>query len=391
MAFDQKSTSSRKHLIISLRAGFVLIGIVTVLLGQILPILAMRLSLSDKESGYLFIGQFVGSLAGTFWYSRFVGKFGYPKLLCGGIFLMAAGCFGINFDSWFWCVTAVSTYGLGIGLTIPAINMLVVELDREKSSSALNTINFYWGVGAILCKPFVDFAGTPTSVAVPTILLGVYLISIGTLITIIGYREDTNKSEVHTEAAIPIWTTRVAWLIAIFNFVHIGIESSVGGWVTTYQSRVMQSSTGLISAAVVFFFMLVIGRGIAPVFFRYFTENTMLLGSLILMTFGMVLILQANSFAFLLAGSAVIGLGCSSVFPTNMSRFTKLFGPDATRMATPIFVFGSLGGAFITWLVGLTSTTFDSLRAGFLVILASCVALIVLQIILAKATARTTD
>lgn len=390
MVFTQNPTISRRNLIISLRAGFVLIGIVTVLLGQILPILAIRLSLSDRESGYLFIGQFAGSLAGTLCYSRLVRKFGYPKMLCGGFFLMAVGCSGVNFDSWFWCVVAVSIYGFGIGLTIPAINMLVVELDREKSSSALNTINFYWGVGAILCKPLVDFVGTPTSVAVPTMLLGVFLLSVGVLIALLGHREDANKSEEDTEAAIPIWTTKIAWLIAIFNFVHIGIESSVGGWITTYQSRVMQSSTGLISAAVVFFLMLVIGRGIAPVFFRFFTENTMLLGSLITMTSGIVLILQTDSFAFLLAGSAVIGFGCSSVFPTNMSRFTKLFGLNATRNAMPIFVFGGLGGAFITWLVGFTSTTFDSLRAGFLVILASCVSLIFLQIILTKATARTT-
>lgn len=380
---------SSRNLIIFLRAGFILIGIITVLLGQILPILSLRLSLSDQESGYLFIGQFAGSLLGTLFYTRIVRKFGYPKALFGGFCLMAFGCPGLNFDSWFWCAAAVSIYGIGIGLTIPAINMLVVELDREKSASALNTINFFWGVGAILCKPFIDRVGTSTSVAVPTIILSGLLLSVGFLIAFSNYQEDSKQSDAGIGVALPIWTTATAWLIAIFNFIHIGVESSVGGWITTYQARLMQSSTrGWISAALVFFLMLVVGRGIAPVFFRFFRENTVLFGSLITMTGGIVLILLTESFGFLLAGAAVLGFGCSSVFPTNMSRFTKLFGSHATRNAMPIFVFGGLGGAFITWLVGFTSTTFDSLRTGFLVILTSCVLLIILQIILASAKSK---
>lgn len=383
MVFTQNPTISRKTLMISLRAGFVLIGIITVLLGQILPTLSLRLSLNDQESGYLFVGQFAGSLAGTLCYSRLVRKFGYLKMLFGGFCLMAFGCAGVNFDSWVWCAAAISIYGIGIGLTIPAINMLVVELDREKSSSALNTINFFWGVGAILCKPFIDRVGTPTSVVLPTIILSVLLLSVGFLIAFSNYEPDSEQSDTGIDVSIPIWTTTTAWLIAIFNFIHIGVESSVGGWITTYQSRLMQSSTGgWISAAVVFFLTLVIGRGIAPVCFRFFTENTMLFASLITMAMGMVLILLTQSFAFLLAGSAILGFGCSSVFPTNMSRFTNLFGVQATRNAMPIFVFGGLGGAFITWLVGFTSTTFDSLRAGFWVILASCIVLIFLQIVL---------
>jgi fucose permease len=106
------------------------------------------------------------------------------------------------------------------------------------------------------------------------------------------------------------------------------------------------------------------------------------------MTSGILLILLTESFAFLLVSSAILGLGCASVFPVNMSRFTKVFGPGATRNAMPIFVLGGLGGAFITWLVGFTSTTFDSLRTGFLVLLISCVLLIVVQIILARVQSR---
>lgn len=368
-----------------LHVGFFMIGIITVLIGQVLPILSLRLSLTDRESGYFFIVQFAGSLAGTLSYNRIIKKFGYPRMLFGGFCMMVAGCLGINLDSWFGCMAAVFLNGIGIGLTIPAINMLVVELNAAKSSSALNIVNFFWGLGAISCKPFIDFVGSPTGFLLPTLLLSFVLLSIGSAIGFSRISESASKNGKTSSVARPIWSTRTAWLIAIFGFLHIGVESSVGGWITTYESRLAPSSTtGWLSAAFIFFSFLVIGRGIAPLFFRFLSENTVLICSLVTMTGGMILILLTEDYALFLIGAAVLGFGCSSVFPTNMSRFTKAFGPQATQNATPIFVLGGLGGAFTTWFTGYVSTAFNSLRAGFLVILISCLLLLVLQIILTR-------
>jgi FHS family glucose/mannose:H+ symporter-like MFS transporter len=382
---ETAQSSAKKRLLILLHAGFLFIGIITVLLGQILPVLSRRLSLDDREAGYLFVAQFAGSLAGTFLYSRIIKKFGYLRLLAGGFCLIAGGCAALNFDAWILSLSAIFLYGIGIGLTIPTVNLLVVELNREKSSSALNTINFFWGFGAILCKPFVDFLASPDSILLPTTFLCFAFLLLGAVFAISDFEENFNRDENFSTSVRPVWTTRTAWLIAIFNFVHIGIESSVGGWITTYQSRLAQNSANnWLSAAVVFFSFLVFGRAVAPLFFRFLRDNAVLFCSLAVMTAGIVLILQAESFSFLMFGAATLGFGTSAVFPTNMSRFTKIFGSQATENAAPLFVFGSLGGAFTTWLVGFTSTASGSLRTGLFVVLINCVLLIVLQIILAN-------
>jgi fucose permease len=382
-------SAAKKRLLILLHAGFLLIGIVTVLLGQILPVLSKRLSLNDREAGYLLVAQFAGSLLGNFFYNRIIKKFGYLRLLAGGFFLTACGCAALNFDAWILSLAAIFLCGVGIGLTIPAVNLLIVELNREKSSSALNKINFFWGFGAILCKPFVDFVGSPGSILLPTILLCLLFLLAGAAFAVSDFEENFNRDESFSASAKPIWTTRAAWLIAIFNFVHIGIESSVGGWITTYESRLAPAAgNNWLSAAVVFFSFLVFGRAVAPLFFRFLPDNTVLFCSLIVMTAGIVLILWTESFLFLMTGAATLGFGTSAVFPTNMSRFTKIFGARATENAAPLFVFGGLGGAFTTWLVGFTSTAFDSLRTGFLVVLFGCVLLVVLQIILASVKSK---
>lgn len=379
-------SAARKRLLFLLYAGFLLIGIITVLLGQILPVLSKRLSLNDREAGYLFVAQFVGSLFGAFFYNRIIKKFGYARLLAGGFCLMAGGCAALNSSSWALSLTAIFLYGSGIGATIPAVNLLIVELNREKSSSALSIINFFWGFGAILCKPFVDSVGSPDSILLPTVFLGLAFLLLGSAFAISDFEGNFKRDEKISLASTPIWTTRTAWLIAIFNFLHIGVESSVGGWITTYESRVLQNDArSWLSAAVVYFSFLVFGRAVAPLFFRFLSDNAVLLCSLIVMTAGIILILWTQNLSFLMFGAAILGFGTSAVFPTNMSRFTKIFGSQATGNAAPLFILGSLGGAFTTWLVGFTSTAFDGLHTGFLVVLFSCILLIVLQIILANA------
>ena len=388
MQQDQMTTTSpisNKIFLMWLHIGFLLVGIITVLLGQILPILSKNLSLTDNQAGYFFIAQFTGSLSGVFLYNRGIKKIGFLKTLLIGFCIMTTGCFGLNAGNFMLCLPMVFLYGIGIGLTIPTTNMLVVELSPTKSTASLNLINFFWGIGAILCKPFVDFVGSLESFFLPTLLLSIFLLIIGLIIGFSTLNETPKRIEMENEFSTPIWKTPTAWLIAIFNFIHIGIESSVGGWITTYQTRMSDSSPFLwLSAAFVFFLFLVIGRGTIPLIVKYLQENTLLFLNLLTMTAGVVLILLAQDFWILLFGAGILGFGTSSVFPTNMSRFTKIFGAESTRQATPIFVLGGLGGAFITWIVGFLSTTFQDLRIGFLAILTGCLILIVLQFIISQ-------
>ncbi len=367
-----------------LRVGFLFTGIITVLLGQILPVLSQRLSLSDQEAGTLFICQFTGSLLGAFCYSALSVRFGYPRVLAASCVLMICGLFMLNLDAWFGCAAAISIYGLGIGLNIPTTNMFVVELDHSRSASNLSIVNFFWGFGAIISKPFVDITQTPDSIFLPTAMLAAAM----ALMAVLFLASDRPLAKAKTETAndlssSSVWTTPFAWMLAVFNFIHIGVESSVGGWITTYQDRIEGSGGAfMVSAASLFFLTLVIGRMLGPAFFRFGSEQSVIFCSLTVMILGTGVILYAGSLGMLLLGASILGFGCSVVFPTNMSRFTGAFGPGSTQKAMPLFVLGSLGGAFITWLVGYVSTHSGDLRLGFYVILGCCLSLLALNIII---------
>lgn len=377
-----------RRLTLLLHAVFFLSGIATVLIGQVLPILARRFSLNDLESGYFFPAQFAGSIIGTFLTSWFGRKNRFLVATSIGSACMAAGVLLLNTDSFAVCLAGFAINGFGVGLTLPSVNMLILEFNPLNPGSALSLLNFCWGVGAIVCKPFVDLFSGGTSVAVVTLVLAAFLFAAVVLIALQPTAADTKTNGSPGEPAdshVPIWATPLAWTIAIFNFVQVGFESGMGGWLSTYTERVEnQTATHLLSPTFLYFLFFVIGRGVAPFFFRFLNENQMLFLNLLMMLAGTSIALSAEEIGMLSFGAAISGFGASSVFPTNLSRFTNIFGSTASRRAMPLFICGTLGATTVTWLIGFVSKQTGSLRNGMLILIASVSLLILLQVVLSS-------
>lgn len=366
---------------------FFLSGIATVLIGQVLPVLSSKLELNDLLSGYFFPAQFAGSLTGTLltnWFGR-KGKLVLASTIGSG--LMAVGMVMLNLGSYELVLAAFLVNGLGVGLTLPAINVLILERHQENSAAALSFLNFFWGVGAIVCKPFVDLTVRGESLWLTTGILvtpltfsAIFLFALPS-----GGEARVERAEEGEGSLKPIWSTPMAWAIASFNFIHVGFESGVGGWLTTYTNRLEGTAVlHLISPTFLFFLFFVIGRGMAPLIFRFLNENRMLLLSLVTILIGLVVALSAEGITQLGMGAALCGLGTSSIFPTNVSRFSKIFGADAMRRATPLFIAGTSGATVTTWLIGFLSSATGSLHSGMLVLVISVSSLIVLQIVIAS-------
>jgi fucose permease len=376
-----------RRLRFSIQFGFFLIGIVTVLLGQILPILSTRLSLNDAQAGILFLAQFSGSLCGTLVSGKFIRRFGFVTSLTIGFVLIIIGIQGLIFTNFFICWLAIFVYGFGLGVAIPITNLLIIKITSlTRQTAAVNFVNFCWGLGAICSPLFVAAFAVDDSLLMPALLLeGLMLIVCIMLVTmprdIVPKQDLSNPLEGFTDS---IWNQPVAWLIVAFNFLHIGIESGLWGWLTTYSQRLAVESSVWTNAATIFFVFLVIGRGLASIISRWLSENRLLFFCLAMLLAGIILILIAGNPLISLLGAAVAGLGSSAIFPTNMSRFAKIFGEAATQRATPLFVAGGLGAALTSSLIGLVSARYNSLETGMFVVLFSVVMLIAIQIFLAN-------
>lgn len=368
---------------IVLHVIFFLSGITTVLIGQVLPVLAKHFSLSDLQVSYFFPAQFAGSLLGTLLTSIAGKRNMYFAATIAGSLLMAGGILLMNVDIFAVCLLGFAINGMGIGLTLPAINMLILEMNPDRAGSALSVLNFCWGLGAIVCKPFVDLFGTADHLGMTTWLLAIPIaIGAGALFLLGGgRRETTNDPSADDEDTTPIWKTPIAWMIAAFNFIHVGFESGIGGWLTTYTGRVPGDPlASWISPTLLYFLFFVLGRGFAPVLYRFLNESKMLILGLLIILIGMAVILSAPTVLALSLGATIAGFGTSWIFPTNVARFSKTFGPKASRRATPLFICGTLGSALSTWLIGYISDKTGSLHSGMYVLLAAVMMLIILQI-----------
>jgi len=380
-------------LIILLHAGFFLSGIATILIGQVLPILSNKFALNDLQSSYFFPAQFTGSILGTFLTSQLGKRNKFLQASFTGCFLMAVGILMLNLNSFELCLLGFFCNGIGVGLTLPSINMLVYELNPLRATAAVNILNFFWGLGAIFCSLTVNslsksigFFPISAVLAASFLLTAVFLF----LIPKEAERKFEAQKENFDEPEPPIWTNPIAWIIAFFNFIHVGFETGMGGWLPTYTDRFRESTVWWLAPTFLYFLFFVVGRGVAPFFLRFLNENQMLLIGILTILAGLLVLLFAQNLVMLGAGAAIAGFGTSSVFPTNMSRFTKTFGPTASRRAMPFFICGTLGATFTTWLIGYVSNRFDNdLRSGMLIMLGSALILIFLQVFLQTKTKRT--
>lgn len=123
-AIEPNASGNHFILLLLIHGGFVLIGIVTTLLGVIMPALSARLNLNDAQSGTLFTAQFAGSLFGTLISGFLWKRFGFLTALFAGLTLMTVGIFGLGWANRQTVAPCIFLSGIGIGLTIPTSNLL---------------------------------------------------------------------------------------------------------------------------------------------------------------------------------------------------------------------------------------------------------------------------
>jgi FHS family glucose/mannose:H+ symporter-like MFS transporter len=361
-----------------LHAGFIVTGVVTVLLGPILPLLIARWSMSDANAGLFFTTQFVGTIVGVATLGLLIRLRGYRITFITGYVSMMAGVAGLNLGSEVGCVLATAAFGYGLGLVLAASNLWVAEVATSRRAAALSILNAAWGIGAIACPALVVFAQRGQNLAM--LLYGIAGFS-GFIALLLA----TMKFEPHpqdlaftaTLNASPAVSKQTAFALGAMFYLYVGAESCVSGWVAAFAKRMEMTPGNLWALTPMFFWSgLLAGRALAPVFLRRLSERALLASGLILATIGNAALLSTATFRGAVTCAAVTGLGMGATYPLLVSRLIGYYGERAKRSGSVMFALAALGGATMPWLVGFTSTQAGSLRAGLLVPIAGCLAMI---------------
>lgn len=349
-------------------SGFIVAGVVTVILGPMLPILIARWSMTDERAGLFFTLQFCGNLLGILSLGSLISWRGYGQTLAAGFTFMALGIAALNLGSEILSLMGTAGFGYGLGLVLSATNLWVAETAAARRAPALTILNLTWGIGAIICPVLVMLAQRGHWLG-PLLfsVAGLSLIHALLLVFIDIEPRSQRDTVVRSLHDAPPYGMKIALFGALF-FLYCGTESAIGGWAAPLAKRIESNTGNLWELAPMFFWAgLLIGRALGPFVLRRAAERTVLF-------LGLTLAIASNGILLWLAnmsGAAICligaGLGFACIFPLLVSSLTEHYGKRARSVGSIVFALASLGGATIPWLVGFTSSHVGSLRAGLVV------------------------
>lgn len=387
MSLTAEGISKKPAASAAIFGAFVVSGVVTTLLGPILPILINRWTLTDEHAGAFFFCQFGTSMAGVVSVSGLVPRWGYKATLAAGYAAIALGVAGLNSPLHVGGLLATCLYGYGLGLVIPASNIWVAEAMGSARVSALSILNFTWGVGAIASSPLVLFAQRNS--AVPTVLHSIagFALASALTLTMIDLEVRSEKQPIAQDGDTPAGATTTLALGALF-FLYVGAENSLAGWVAALTKRMGASSNNLWALAPMFFWGgLLAGRGLVPMIPQRRREKLLVATGLSMGLAGSAMLLAVRTFAGVVTCVALSGLGFAAIYPVLVAWMAKHFGERTRRVGSLMFAVSGLGGAVVPWLVGFFSTHLRSLRAGLLVPVAVCVLMLTLLLLIPRQVA----
>jgi len=366
-----QAPDSAKALTISAYMSFVPIGIVTVLLGPMLPILSARWSLNYAQGGTLITTQYVASTIAVAFSGMLATRRGFRFPITMGLVLTAVGVAVLLAGSRVLGMAAIATYGFGMGIAVPAANLVVAEVNPQRRSAALNVLNFCWSTGSVACPflvaPAAKYQRLPLFMG--AVAASCLLVAAG-----IAFMPSSSIKPAPVAARRAPRKTVIDWkhgalpaLAALF-FVYVGTENAFGMWVASYAKALgsMPDATAVRTPSF-FYIALMIGRLLAPVLLRKIPEVRLAEAGLIVASTGMAGLVWSHEWLGVAVSALVAGLGLSCVYPITIALLSREFGSAATRVGSVMFTLSNLGGSVLPLVVGGASNYFGTLKAGLAV------------------------
>jgi fucose permease len=283
-------------------------------------------------------------------------------------------------------LASVAAYGLGLGLIIPTDNLLIAEISTGSGptsrAGAVSLLNFFWGVGAVLCSLMVAWSAAHKVLPFFLGAVASFLVLLALAMRNLPFPAAAKAAE---SSASFSWRelakSPAIWIFAAVFFLYPGAETAVGGWIGSYVSRLGSRGAAMASMMPAFFWSaLTLGRALGTAFLRHFSERRVLRAGYAAGAAGIGLMLWAPALAGVIGGALITGLSFATLYPITVARFSHRFGIAARTIGAVMFSLASVGPAVMPWMVGVISHATGSLRTGLLLPLGATVVLFLIHL-----------
>lgn len=349
-----------------LTIGFSLTGAGTLTLGVLLPVLSRKWGLADNNAGLLLFLQFIGSTLGAI----FTGKDRARSMAIGYALLVASAC-ALAFAGPMTLFPEFFFFGLGLGMAMTATNLLFSDRYADDRAAKLERLNFAWSTGAMaapaLLLPFLHGASLVLLymgyVALFLLLfIWVMLRERGTPLTMdLPAREYGAPAEAE---AVVRERAPLSFLLPLVLMAtcSVGVETALGGWLTTYSRRSHPGGVGEGAFATLLFMLgIVLSRLLfSTSLLEKIGRERVLRWAFWSAAVWVALLIASHNQVQIDAASLLCGLSIGPLYPLLLA-FLLARCPSGW-----IFAAAGAGSAVFPWITGVISTQAGSLRYGLL-------------------------
>jgi fucose permease len=336
------------------------LGLVTVMLGPLLPALITRWHIRDAQAGTLFTASFIGQLIGAWFATR-----NLRLSLLAGAGLAVLGVATLAWAGFTLAHLAFFITGLGVSAGITAGNV-ISGYSSPHRARALALFNVSWSMGAIACPLLVRFAG-PANTRL-FFLVAAAIVAVGGALAATLLRPPTMDAPTTPPVAGSVSAPSLAALLLFAGcmLLYIGNENALGGWLPSFAVRSNPQAHASTIAMLYWLSELISRLVMAAVAWRV-SEAALYRASLTLLLAIVVffVLIPHPSLPTLMGVVILSGVAIGPVYPLLVAFLLARFStyPGLGRL----FASASLGGATLPWLTGVVSTHFGGLRIGLLV------------------------
>ncbi len=347
---------SRTIAFISVFAGILLFGVSMVLIGSVLPLLKLRLGLSDIIAGGLFSILPFGLLIGSISFGPITDKYGYRWVLSIACLFLAIGFIGIGHTfSLLLLRISILFFGIGGGVINGATSALISDLSNDNKKIAnLNLLGVFFGIGAF-CMPLILSTLNDELYVLAINIAAMMSVLISLLFLLIKYPLSVKKEKVSFKL-IPLFLKKKVFLfICFFLFFQSAFEAIINNWSVSYFTEQLQVPQRDALIALSFSVLgMTLMRILTGGVFRNVKSKTLLQISFSLFIAGIICLFIPSSFIYINTfGLFLIGAGLSPGFPVMLGLTGNMFKEISGTAFSFVMFIALTGNIIINYITGI--------------------------------------
>ncbi len=357
--------NKRRQLFFTLCLAYIGTGIVTILPGPTLSLIAKHVQVPLDVAGWAFTAASLGFSSGVFVAGIVSNRFGSKvSLMCGMATMGAMALLVPSTHSFALLLAAEFVLGIGFSFVDVSVNVIVTLTFHDVLGETMNNLHSAFGFGALigplllslalqtLHEPTWAFAvGTGTALVVLLWLLPQYVP------TLAKRSEVAAEKQAQRAVTRGIFMQSILWLMALQMFLYVAAEVSFGDWITTAISQGAVVSLVIAApAATLFWLGLTVGRLLgAQALKRGLLSETQLLYTSFIGggAAGLLVAAFPNLIWLGFGASLLVGFFFGPIFPSVMTIASRRFVHALDAVSSVLFFSAGASGIVIPVLVGV--------------------------------------